>query len=288
MDCQNKKSSIRKWMGYSVSAFLACMILVPVLIPFIYLFLGPDEAARTLGGVLDGGRGYASLILLPAYPSLEPLKELFFYCQEFYRSFWNSVLYAGGTAGMQLVVGMPTAWALGQYSFRGRGTVYALYLFLMILPFQVTMVSNYLLFDRIGLLDSVWVILLPGMFSAFPVFLMTNFFENVPKEALEAARVDGAGEWRIFLQIGVPMGKAGVMAAVVLNFIEYWNMIEPPLAFLRREQLEPLSLFLPEWNADTAGSIFAASAAAMILPVLLFLWGRRYLEEGISCMAVRK
>lgn len=267
---------------------LTVMVILPLLIPAGYILSGSDETARTMGGVLDEGRGYASFVLLNAYPDFTPLKDLLLYCEAFYRSFWNSVLYAGGITAVQLLFGTPAAWALGQYTFRGKRLVYLFYIFMMMLPFQVTMVSEYMLFYRAKAADTVWTVLLPGMFSAFPVFLMADAFGMVPKEITEAARMEGAGEFRIFLELGVPLGKSGMAAAWILNFIEYWNMVEQPLAFLQNDTLKPLSLFLPEWNAYTAGSIFAASIAAMIVPILVFIQGKTYLEEGISCLAVKK
>lgn len=278
----------RREKGSRVLLAVAAAVLIPVSVPVVYLFLGEDEAARTLGGVLEEGSGYASLVLLPAYPTLGPVKELLLFCTDFYRSFWNTAGYAGAISALQLAVAMPAAWALGQYRFRGKKVIFAVYLLMMMLPFQVTMVSNYLLLYKLSLLNTAWAILLPNIFSAFPVFLMTNFFEGIPRETLEAARMDGAGEFKLFLKIGIPMGKSGITAAFVLGFIEYWNMIEQPLAFLRNKELEPLSLFLPDFNRYTAGSVFAASAFSMILPVLVFLWGRKYLEEGISCLAVKR
>lgn len=288
MDCRNKRRIGGKSIKKAILLLIAAVILIPVLIPIISMFLGYDESARTLGGVLENGEGYASLVLFPAYPTFQPLQDLFLFCTEFYDSFWNTVLYAGVISAMQLLIGMPAAWAFGQYDFKGKRILFGIYLLMMMLPFQVTMVSNYLLFYQVSLLNTVWVILLPGIFSTFPVFLMTNFFRAVPKEIIEAARVDGAGEFRIFWRIGVPVGKSGVAASFILNFIEYWNMIEQPLAFLEDKSLKPISLFLPAFNQYTAGSIFAASVATMILPILIFLWGKKYLEEGIACLAIKK
>lgn len=288
MDCRNRKQTAGKCIKKAILLLIAAVILVPVSIPVIYMFLGPDESARTLGGVLEDQQGYASLILFPAYPTFQPLQDLFLFCTEFYDSFWNTVLYAGIISVMQLLIGMPAAWAFGQYDFNGKKLLSGAYLLMMMLPFQVTMVSNYLLLYQFYLLDTVWAIILPGIFSTFPVFLMTNFFRTIPGEMIEAARVDGAGEFLIFRKIGVPAGKAGLAASFLLNFIEYWNMVEQPLAFLEDKRLKPVSLFLPAFNQYTAESIFAASAAAMILPILIFLWGKKYLEEGITCLAVKK
>lgn len=288
MACHNRRRAGKIRAKRVFLLLLAALILVPVLIPPVYMFLDADEAARTLGGVLEDGEGFALLIAQPAYPSIRPAAELLLLCTDFYQSFWNTVLYAGVISLTQLAAAAPAAWALGRYSFPGRKAVFGLYILLMLLPFQVTMVSNYLLFYKTGLLDTVWAVLLPGTFSAFPVFLMTDFFKNIPCEVTEAAKADGAGAWTLFFKIGLPMGRPGIAAAFVLGLIESWNMIEQPLAFLRSERLRPVSLFLPAFNRYTAGSVFAASAVMMILPVLIFLWGREYLEEGIACLAVKK
>ena len=94
---------------------------------------------------------------------------------------------------------------------------------LMLLPFQVTMVSSYLVLDQLGLMNTVLAIILPGAVSTFPVFLMTRFFSAIPNALTEAAALDGAAPLQIFLHLGLPLGAPGILSAVVLGFIEYWN-----------------------------------------------------------------
>ena len=100
--------------------------------------------------------------------------------------------------------------------------------------------------------------------------------------------VDGAGQFRIFLHVGVPLGLPGIMASVLLNFLEYWNAIEAPMTFLKTKSKLPLSLYLPQITTDQMGSSFAASIVMMLPAVLIFLWGQEYLEQGIVASGLKE
>ncbi len=151
----------------------------------------------------------------------------------------------------------------------------------MLLPFQVTMLSSYLVLNRLGMLDTPAAVILPAVFSTFPVFLTYGGFRCIPVQLFEAARIDGAGEWRIFWKLGLPLGKSGLLSAMVLGFLEYWNMMEQPMAFLENKALWPLSLYLPEITWAQAGYAFTASIITLIPAVFVFVWGQDYLEQGI-------
>ena len=131
------------------------------------------------------------------------------------------------------------------------------------------------------MLDTPAAVILPAVFSTFPVFLTYGGFRCIPVQLFEAARIDGAGEWRIFWKLGVPLGKSGLLSAMVLGFLEYWNMMEQPMAFLENKALWPLSLYLPEITWAQAGYAFTASIITLIPAVFVFVWGQDYLEQGI-------
>ena len=163
-----------------------------------------------------------------------------------------------------------------------------LYMILMIMPFQVTMVSGYLVLERFQLLDTHLALILPGIFNTFPVFIMTKAFAGIPDSLMEAARIDGAGEFRIFCSIGIPMALPGIISAMVLGFLEHWNVIEQPMTFLKTKSLWPLSLYLPNITSDKINVSFAASIVMMLPAVLLFLWGQKYLEQGIAASGLKE
>lgn len=256
-------------------------------------FMGASELAGKLGPALSSEisgsvPGFARWSLLPDFPTLRPYVELMLDSPSFFVTFWNSVKLTGGILAGQLAVGAPAAWGFARYRFPGRRVLFFVYIALMLLPFQVTMVSNYLVLDGLHLLDTHAGIILPAVFSTFPVFIMYRFFTGIPKEVLESAALDGAGPWQSFLQIGVPLGGAGILSALTLSFLEYWNLIEQPLTFLRDQTLWPLSLYLPNITAQKAGLALAASVVTLIPPLLVFLYGQKYLEQGIQAAGLKE
>lgn len=222
------------------------------------------------------------------YPTFEHYVRILFQTPQFFVVFWNSMKIVTLVLLGQLLIAVPAAWAFAVYPFRFRKILFTSYIVLMLMPFQVTMLSNYLVLDRLGLMNTHWAIILPAVFSAFPVFLIYRSFCDLPRGLIEAARIDGAGEWRIFCEIGLPLSSGGILSAMVLGFLEYWSLIEQPLAFLEDQSLWPLSLYLPEISLDQAGYSFVASIITLIPAVFVFLSGREYLEQGIVASALKE
>lgn len=180
------------------------------------------------------------------------------------------------------------AWGFARYRFPGKNLLFMVYVALMMMPFQVMMLSNYLVLDQMELLDNLWGIILPAVFSTFPVFIMYRFFESIPEALMESARLDGAGELLIFIKIGIPLGSQGIISALVLGFLEYWNLIEQPMAFLKTKSRWPLSLYLPQIDMAQTGKAFAVSVLVLIPAVIVFLAGQDYLEQGIISTAIKE
>lgn len=247
-----------------------------------------DELTATIGPVMAGTDGTASWPLLPTWPTLAPLAELLLDTPQFFVMFWNSFRMVVLSVAGQLVIGAPAAWALSRFRFRGRKSLLTLYIVMMLLPFQVTMVPNYLVANKLGIMDTIWSVVLPFAFSAFPVFIMAKSFDAVPRAMLEAAAIDGAGYFQTFVRIGLPLGVPGILSAFVLGFIECWNAIEQPMTFLKTKSLWPLSLYLPEIAADKLGLSMVASIMMLAPPMLIFLFGQKYLELGIQAAGVKE
>ena len=152
----------------------------------------------------------------------------------------------------------------------------------MLMPYQVTLVPNYLVSDWLNILDTKWAIWLPGIFSPFAVYLLTKFMRRIPKSVMEAAQIDGANEWRIFTSICVPLCKSSLFSVAILVFIDYWNMVEQPLILLSDSEQYPLSVFLSQINAGEIGLAFAVATIYMVPSLLMFLYGEDYLIEGIT------
>ena len=152
----------------------------------------------------------------------------------------------------------------------------------MLMPYQVTLVPNYLVSDWLNILDTKWAIWLPGIFSPFAVFLLTKFMRRIPSAMIEAAQIDGAGEWQIFTKVCFPLCKGALASAAILVFIDYWNMVEQPLILLSDGETHPLSVFLSKINAGEIGLAFAVATIYMIPTLLVFLYGEEYLVDGIT------
>ena len=247
-----------------------------------------DELNATIGPALTGSDGAATWTLLPSWPTLQPLAQLLLDTPQFFVMFWNSMKIALPVVLMQFAIGAPAAWALSRMRFRGRKVLFTLYICLMLMPFQVTMVPNFLVMDSLGLLDKLWSVILPYAFSAFPVFIMVKGFDAVPRAMLEAAAIDGAGYWRTFASIGLPLGLPGILAALLLGFLECWSTIEQPIVFLRDPANWPLSLYLPQIVSDKLGLAMSASLLMLAPAALVFLIGQKYLELGIQAEGLKE
>ena len=270
-----------QWILLPVVLFPALLTCIPVLILITGSIMGEGELNLYLAPVLMEKETLSGWKLIPDYPTFSHYGKLLFMTPQFFVLFWNSVKLVGCILAGQLLVGVPAAWAFAVYRVKGSRALFALYVVLMLLPFQVTMLSSYLVLNRLNLINTHGAVILPAVFSAFPVFLCYNGFRGIPPQFLEAARIDGAGEMTIFLKLGLPLGKGGLLSALVLGFLEYWNLMEQPMAFLQDKALWPLSLYLPEITLAQAGSAFCASVITLIPEVFVFMFGQDYLEQGI-------
>lgn len=269
----------RKLLWFLMGVF-ALIMLLPIWIAVTGAFSSQWELTENLRPVLGNGQGLAKWTLLPQSPTLKSLVQVLLDSPEFFTMFWNSVTITAGILLGQFAIAVPAAWGLAKLHLpRKLGN---LYMVLMLLPFQVLMYPEYLVLKSLGLLNTLWAVILPGVFSAYPVFLLTRFFGAIPEEILEAARLDGAGEWQIFRYIALPLGLPGLLSVGILSFLDAWNLIEQPMTFLKNRALWPLSLFLPETTLTDAGLGFAAALLMLIPALLLFGLCQDALEQGIT------
>ena len=284
----NFKISDNLQRGVSASLLLlpGILVVLPVVLLVTGSVMDQYELAELLKPIFrEKGAGEAFQFitwrLVPDFPSFANYGKLLFLSPQFFVLFWNSVKMVLLILAGQLLIGVPAAWAFAAYQNRFGKLLFTLYVVLMLLPFQVTMLSSYLVLNGFSLLNTHKAVILPAVFSTFPVFLCYGGFRGIPMQLFEAARVDGATEMFIFFKIGLPLGKSGILSALVLGFLEYWNMMEQPMAFLDDKSLWPLSLYLPEITWERAGFAFCASIITLIPAAFVFVLGQDYLEQGI-------
>lgn len=272
---------IKKGLKVLLLLLPAVIMVLPIGILLSGSMMDSYEILEELKSLLSKTETYIFWRWIPQYPTFENYGKLLFLSPEFYVLFWNSIFMTGSILLGQLLIGVPAAWAFAVYQNKKSRGMFAVYIVLMLIPFQVTMLSSYLVLHRLHLLNTYGAVILPAVFSTFPIFLSYGGFCEIPEELLDAARLDGAGELELFFRLGLPLGKAGILSAMVLGFLEYWNLMEQPMAFLENAALWPLSLYLPQITLSRAGFAFSASVITLIPSVFVFAFGQDYLEQGI-------
>ncbi len=254
-----------KGFRFAVQRAAVSLAAIACLIPAGYLLLG---SLRVWGSF-----------------SLTQYEEILLYTKEFFTWFWNSVCYTAGILLLCVPVAVLAAYGLSQHRFPGRNGLLFLYTLLMLLPFQATVVSQYLTLSALGLLDTRAAIILPCAFGAFGAFLLTQFMRGLDPEILEAARLDG-GDWaKILVHIVCPLCKPAIVSLVALQSISCWSMVDQPIIFLRSEALLPLSQKLS--GQTFGGAAFAAGILYAVAPMLIYLCCQKALEEGISLTSIK-
>ena len=280
---------------FLIALVFAVFCLLPVVLTFVNSFMSTPEINANYGAVFESlsGGSWSSgppvfmtktpnLKFIPDMVSIQQYTTVLFQSPDYLLKFWNSMMYTGVIVIFQIVIGSLASYSFARYRRKRREMIFFAYIILMLMPFQVTLVPNYLISQSLGTYNTPWAIIYPGIFATFSVFLLTKYMRQIPSSYIEAAKLDGAGEWQIFTRIAIPMCKSALYAMAILLFVDYWNMVEQPLWLLKNADLHPLSVFLSEINKGEVGIAFAASFIFMVPPLLLFLHGEQYLVEGIS------
>lgn len=285
---------IRKLVLTLIMGGLAAAMVFPIVVTFSNSLMTEAEIDynyHLIGRMLDTAAGekdeFINLKLIPDWVSFVQYAEVLVRKPVFLHMYWNSVFMVTAIIAGQVLVASLAAYAFAKLRFRGRDKLFVIYLMTMLMPFQVTLVPNYIIADKLGLMNSTSAIILPGIFSAFGVFMLRQFMMHIPYSYIEAAKIDGAGHLNIFYQIIAPLVKPGVAALIVLLFVDHWNMVEQPLIFLEDAFKQPLSLYLSRINEGARGVAFAASVLYMTPMVLLFLYAESYFVEGIQLSGIK-
>ncbi|MGQ7886232.1 carbohydrate ABC transporter permease [Paenibacillus sp. WC2504] len=267
---------------------IAFMLLFPIVITFTNSLMTTQEISinySTIGQMNKEAR-FVNIKLLPDQVTLDQYGKVLVGSPRYLGMFWNSVFMVVPIIAGQTLVASLAAYAFSKLRFRGREPLFLVYVFTMLMPFQVTLVPNYMMADKLGLLNSPSAIILPGIFAAFGVFMLRQFMLEIPYAYMEAAKIDGAGHLRIFYTIIVPMITPGLAALILLLFVDYWNMVEQPIVFLEDPFKQPLSVYLSRISGEP-GIAFAASVLYMAPMVLLFLYAESYFIEDIQLSGLK-
>ena len=273
-----------------VAGTFAFLFLMPIVLTITNSFVSASEISSNYGAVFatneNGGKVFVAekvnLKFIPDMVSFSQYITVLFKSPEYLLKFWNSVILVFPIVFFQLVIASLASYGFARYSGKLRQLIFFTYVILMLMPYQVTLVPNYLVSDWLNIVDTYWAIWLPGIFSPFAVFLLTKFMKRIPISMIEAAQIDGAGEWQIYRKICMPLCRGAICSAAILVFIDYWNMVEQPLILLSDAEKHPLSVFLSKINSGEVGLAFAVATIYMVPSLLVFLYGEEYLVDGIA------
>lgn len=209
---------------------------------------------------------------------------------DFLRLLWNSLYYSGlvtiGTVLSSALVG----YGLARFDFPGKGVLFSVTIATLIIPGVVTFIPTYVLFQKLGLLGSYTPLILPAFLgNAFWIFMLRQFFMGVPRELIDAARIDGANELRIFWQVVLPLVQPALVVVAVFTLMGTWNDFFGPLIYLSDPDKYPLSLGLYAFRAQRSTEwalLMAASVLVTIPMILLFAFGQKYFLTGIKTTGI--
>jgi multiple sugar transport system permease protein len=268
-------------VGYLVLIIVALMMVVPFLWmvstslkPSGTQFSYPPEIIPTH---FDFGNYHRLFTLVP-----------------FGRYFVNTAIITSAIVIGQLIICSMAAYGFARLNFMGRDTLFVLYLATMMIPFQVTLIPTFLMVFRLGWVNTYQGMIIPGISSAFGIFLLRQAFLGVPKDYQDAARLDGASEWRIYAEIFLPLNGPALATLGVFSFMGAWTDLLWPLLIARDQNLRTLELGLAYFNASTSAfrqvnwPLMMAAAVVVMLPVLIvYGFAQRYFVKGISLSGVK-
>ena len=277
------RNRIANWIILCIGGALIAIILCPL----IYTLAGSFMSSVELNQYYFGGTKIRFLRLIPDRFTLSQYYQALIGNTQYTRALLNSVGFTFLSTAVTLLIALPAAYAFAFCKFPYKRFLIAVYLILMLLPYQAIEMPHFFILRDLGILGTDLSVILTNIFDTFDVVLLTFLFATVPENSLEAASLDGAGVWQTLIYIILPQMKHGIFTVMVLKFINVWNLTEQPILFLEDTSQYPLSVILPELNGSFSASAFAFSIIFILPPVLVYLFFRDSLESTVESGRVK-
>lgn len=281
---------IKTHLGQSLINAIGLITIIIFVAPIIMSFLLSIMNQFDIGVInktITSGKQLSLTSLIPKVPSLRQFFIVLLQRADYLNYFWNSCKIVFPIVIGQVILGSLGAYGFTFFEFRFKKIWFTLYIIAMLLPFQVTLVPNFIVAVKSGLLGKFASIYIPGIFSAYGIFFLHQFMKTIPKSLIEAAQIDGAGHLKILTRIVMPISKPFILSLVVLTFIDNWNLVEQPLVMLTEKSSKPLSLILASSATKDFQIAFAASVIYLIPPLLLYFATREHLQSGLKDMSLK-
>lgn len=271
------KAAIKMTLYYVLASALALIFLLPFLI--------------MLFGSFDGEKKYAISLTnwIPKVWSLRTYVNVLSIGNNVLRWLLNSVITSVIPMCTALFICPLLGYIFAKKQFRGKNIVFWYFMVAIMIPSQATIVSGYMVYNSFGWINTYWVLLIPGMWTVVYMFMMRNYIISMPDALLEAAKIDGAGEWCIFLRIVMPLCKTALSTVALFTFMNSWNNFMGPLVMTSSSDMYTLTVGLATLNSKTGSFNMQMTASVItVLPIfIVYLFLQRYFIEGIVTGGVK-
>lgn len=273
----------RKQLIVKIVAHLVLLLgAITMLVPFIWML---SSSVKSLGEVfVFPPKLFGEKIVWENYTKISSRFNYFAY-------FLNSVKVSAWVVVFQVFTSATAGYVFAKLNFKGRDRIFTLYLATMMIPFHVTVITNFLQMSIYGLVNTLWSLMLPASVSAFGTFLMRQFFVTVPNELIEAAKIDGCNPFKTFLQICFPMAKPTIATLSIFCFMNVWNDYFTPLIYINdsRKYTLPLGLASMKGMYSTDWPVLMAASVISVLPVLIaFLFAQDAFVKGVMMTGMKE
>ena len=273
----------RKQLIVKIVAHLVLLLgAITMLVPFIWML---SSSVKSLGEVfVFPPTLFGEKIVWENYTKISSRFDYLAY-------FLNSVKVSAWVVIFQVFTSATAGYVFAKLNFKGRDRIFTLYLATMMIPFHVTVITNFLQMSMYGLVNTLWSLMLPASVSAFGTFLMRQFFVTVPNELIEAAKIDGCNPFKTFLQICFPMAKPTIATLSIFCFMNVWNDYFTPLMYINdsRKYTLPLGLASMKGMYSTDWPVLMASSVISVLPVLIaFLFAQDAFVKGVMMTGMKE
>lgn len=262
--------------------FRALLLLLTVMLIFIPLVVMVSTAFKPDSQIYD-----FPMSIIPKTPILTNFLLLM---DRFPMYTWNSIKLTTIIVLVQLVTATTGAYAFSKLHWKGRDFIFMLYVISIMIPIQAIIIPQFIIIRNIGLYDSHWALILTGSFTAFGIFLVKQFFMTIPDSFVEAAHIDGAGEFTIFWHVMLPLSKPVIATQIIFSFRFFWNDFFAPLIYITNQHLKTLPLGMADFATETytyVGPQMAASFISIIPVMIIFLSAQKYFVEGVASSGVK-
>ncbi|SDK72525.1 multiple sugar transport system permease protein [Catalinimonas alkaloidigena] len=268
---------MKKWLLYLILTLAALTFLYP----FVWMVSASLTPERDIG----------SLVLFPSSLTAASYVQMWERIP-IGRSLLNSLLVASLVTGGVLVFGSMVGYALARMRFRGRNLIFYIILFTMTLPFQITLIPNYILMVELHWVDTYWALVVPYLINALSIVLFRQYFATLPQDLIDAARIDGCGELRILFQILWPNAVPALVTVGIITFMATWNEVLWPLLVVRDQQLmtmpQLVTLFAVGGRADAQLGVKLAAATLLALPIVVaYVFFQKYFIQSMASTGIK-